>query len=217
MNDYSNLLDRVYELEGLLHLAVNRSNPPASLDSLIRRKAAEITACLGQIDEPLEVAADDDAVVADDNESAESVDATDVDSPAEEFDTDNDPTEYVEDYVDDYEYADSEVLDDENGTSDNETENDEAGNDMSDDAESGVSDSDIPRKFSFSINDRFRFRRTLFNNSDREFNIAIASISACHDYQEAEQMLQEDYGWNTEDVEPSDFLRLVSNYFKYQR
>lgn len=200
MNDYSNLLDRVYELEGLLHLAVNRSNPPASLDSLIRRKAAEITACLGQIDEPLEVAAaDDEVAVADDNDSAESVDAADVDSPAEEFDTENDSTEYVDDYADDYEYADSEVFDDENVDSDN------------------ASDSDIPRKFSFSINDRFRFRRTLFNNSDREFNIAIASISACHDYQEAEQMLQEDYGWNTEDVEPSDFLRLVSNYFKYQR
>ena len=40
---YADLLDRIYELEGLLQLAITRDDPPARLGELISRKISELT------------------------------------------------------------------------------------------------------------------------------------------------------------------------------
>jgi len=204
MNQYSILLDKVYELEGLLHLAVNRDNPPATLDVLIRRKAVEITSEIAEL--PVsEVTEADEPDIAYDSDPCIDSDPSGEPAPGDETDDIYDDDESYEEYDE----SDAEYVAD---TEDTDGEADDDSDGEPDDKELPA-----PKKFAFSINDRFRFRRTLFDNSDRKFNVAVASVSACHSYEDAEQMLVEDYGWNSEDIEVADFMRLVSNYFKYRR
>ena len=60
MKEFEKLLDSVYELEGLLHLAVARDLPPATLTSLIKRKGREIVAAIGTL--PDDIPAEDSPV-----------------------------------------------------------------------------------------------------------------------------------------------------------
>ena len=58
----------------------------------------------------------------------------------------------------------------------------------------------IPRQFSmsrdlrkaFSLNDRFRYRRELFGNSDVEMNDTLNLVETMHSYSEAEEFFYGD-------------------------
>ncbi len=62
-------------------------------------------------------------------------------------------------------------------------------------------------------NDLVRFRRELFGNSDIMFSDTIHTISAMHSYEEAEEYLYGDMGWNPQGDDVVDFMAIVKNYF----
>ena len=65
----------------------------------------------------------------------------------------------------------------------------------------------------FSINDRFRFRRELFEGSEAEFVDAINMIEAMHSYDEARDYFLGDLGWDEDVPEVSEFMTIVRNHF----
>ena len=69
-------------------------------------------------------------------------------------------------------------------------------------------------KPAFCINDRFRFRRELFGNSDAAFNSAMDLVATMDDYQEAEDYFLADLGWDTEKPEVMDFMAIIRTYFE---
>ena len=65
----------------------------------------------------------------------------------------------------------------------------------------------------FTINDRFRFRRELFGNSDVEMNDAINLVEAMQSYAEAEEYFYDMLNWNRESPEVIDFMAIIRNHF----
>ncbi len=64
-----------------------------------------------------------------------------------------------------------------------------------------------------SLNDKFRFRRELFGNSDVRMNETLALIDAMESYDEAEDYLYGDLGWDAENPEVAEFMKIVQNRF----
>lgn len=65
----------------------------------------------------------------------------------------------------------------------------------------------------FCLNDRFRFCRELFGNSENEFNSTLNLIAAMHNYAEAEDYFLNELGWDADNAEVSDFLEIIKIYF----
>ncbi len=70
------------------------------------------------------------------------------------------------------------------------------------------------RKPAFCLNDRFRFRRELFNNSDSEFSVAMNRIASMDSYEEAEEHFIEELGWDPDNQEVADFMEIIKIYFE---
>lgn len=65
----------------------------------------------------------------------------------------------------------------------------------------------------FSINDRFRFRRELFANSDIEMRDAIDMVECMHSAEEAEDYFYNDLNWEKTSPEVKDFMEIIKNHF----
>lgn len=68
-------------------------------------------------------------------------------------------------------------------------------------------------KKAFTLNDRFRFKRELFGNSDNDFVDAINLVSAMQSLTEAEEYFYEDLGWDSESDEVQEFMSIIINHF----
>lgn len=68
-------------------------------------------------------------------------------------------------------------------------------------------------KRAFTINDRFRYRRELFGNSDVEMNDAINLVEAMQSYAEAEEYFYDMLNWDKESPEVKDFMTIIRNHF----
>lgn len=68
-------------------------------------------------------------------------------------------------------------------------------------------------KKAFTLNDRFRFKRELFGNSDNDFVDAINLVSAMQSLTEAEEYFYEDLGWDSESEEVQEFMSIIINHF----
>lgn len=68
-------------------------------------------------------------------------------------------------------------------------------------------------KQAFTINDRYRFRRELFGNSDTEFIDMINLVSAMTSLAEAEEYFYGDLEWDQENEEVKDFMDIIALYF----
>lgn len=64
-----------------------------------------------------------------------------------------------------------------------------------------------------SLNDRFRFRRELFGNSDIRMNETLALIDAMHSYDEAEDYILNDLNWDLDNPEVTEFMKIVQKHF----
>lgn len=71
--------------------------------------------------------------------------------------------------------------------------------------------SDISK--AFTLNDRFRFRRELFRNSDAEFRDTIDVIGSMSSMEEAEDYFFNDLCWNPESEDVKDFMSIVAKHF----
>lgn len=66
----------------------------------------------------------------------------------------------------------------------------------------------------FSLNDRFRFRRELFGNSDTEFADALNMLEAMGNLAEANDYFYGDLQWDPENPEVIDFMQIVTKHFQ---
>lgn len=65
----------------------------------------------------------------------------------------------------------------------------------------------------FSLNDRFRFRRELFGNSESDFSDAINMIEAMSSLEEANEYFYDDLKWDKNSQEVQDFMAIVEHHF----
>lgn len=66
----------------------------------------------------------------------------------------------------------------------------------------------------FSINDKYRFRRELFSNSNPEWLQALALLETMADMQEAEDYLFDDLQWDPESIDVKAFIQVLERYYK---
>lgn len=113
-------------------------------------------------------------------------------------------------------------IDEEDAPLDDEYEDDEDDDDdevLDDDDEALTLDEALQRSMSrdlrkaFSLNDRFRYRRELFGNSDVEMNDTLNLVETMHSYSEAEEFFYGDLEWDSESPEVKDFMAVIRNHF----
>ena len=111
-------------------------------------------------------------------------------------------------------------IDDEDAPLDDEYEDDEDDDEVLDDDDEALTlDEALQRSMSrdlrkaFSLNDRFRYRRELFGNSDVEMNDTLNLVETMHSYSEAEEFFYGDLEWDSESPEVKDFMAVIRNHF----
>lgn len=65
----------------------------------------------------------------------------------------------------------------------------------------------------FSLNDKFRFRRELFSNSDTVMADTLNLVGAMSSYSEAEEYFYSDLQWDPEMPEVVDFMAIIKKHF----
>lgn len=233
----NSLLDSIYELEGLVHLALNRDDSPAALPELIVRKGRELSSLAEALtrdeDEGKpEMMTETDVTVSAPQEIPEAqpdYTAMGIHKP--------DPAEVVETVVP------AAVVSEEAEVSGH------APVVASDVAPAAVVDpspapavipsashvavaeervhivdpapgagrqvSTEPRgRLVFSINDRYRFKRELFDGSDAGFNNTLALVASMENYDEAEDYFLGELQWDQKKPEVIDFLEILKKYFR---
>lgn len=65
----------------------------------------------------------------------------------------------------------------------------------------------------FTLNDKFRFRRYLFDNDDVRFAETLDTLSSMPHYAEARHYLIDNLGWDANNDDVKDFLTIVENHF----
>lgn len=172
--DLRNLLDKIYELEGLVHLSLKRDELSSEILRLVSKKGAEIGNICNELSAEKNVVSKNDV-------------NQDASFNLEEYSLEEDS--------------------------------------LSHDIESSLN-SDIPKekqpkkslerqrgRLVFSLNDRFRFKKELFEDSDADFNNTLALIASMEDFDEAE-----DYFINEERMDKNnpvvrEFLVIIKRYF----
>lgn len=67
----------------------------------------------------------------------------------------------------------------------------------------------------FNLNDKFRFRRELFGNSDAQYVECLDLLSAMTSIDEAKEYLYDDLSWDPDNEDVKAFVELLQNYYKY--
>lgn len=136
------------------------------------------------------------------------VDSNDIDSDQESDGSDDSIEEYEEE--------------DDTDDEDEVTEDDEYEAESRDDADNDeiirVGDliqRDISRniKKAFTLNDRFRFRRELFENSDVQMTNTLNMIEAMQSFSEAEDYFYNDLEWDKDSTEVQEFMEIIKKHF----
>lgn len=65
----------------------------------------------------------------------------------------------------------------------------------------------------FCLNDRYRFRRTIFGGSDAEFAATMNTVARFAGFKEAEEFFYTDMGLDKNDEDVKDFMEIIKNYF----
>ena len=175
--------DKLYELEGLVLLALNRNNLPEDFFNLIARKGKEIYLDTKSFENKDNLGFGNFEEIENDNYSIE------------------DSEENLKGNVDETLYEKSHEQRD--------SDNDEFFSSNSDSQEK-----ESRGKLVFSINDRFRFRQSLFDDSDVDFNNTLALVASMDTYEEAEEYFLNEQGWTNNDKNVSAFLEILKKYFK---
>lgn len=66
----------------------------------------------------------------------------------------------------------------------------------------------------FNLNDKFRFRRELFGNSDAQYVECLDILSAMSSIDEAREYLFEDLKWDAANEDVKAFIELLANYYR---
>jgi hypothetical protein len=99
------------------------------------------------------------------------------------------------------------IVDEDDTTIDNESDNNIKVDEMISRQEA------LDLKKAFTINDKFRFRRELFGNSEENFVDTIDLITAMKSFDEAQEYLYEDLGWDRKNEDVADFMTIIAKHF----
>lgn len=233
----NSLLDSIYELEGLVHLALNRDDSPAALPELIVRKGRELSSLAEALtrdedERKPEMMTEADVAVSVTQEIPEAqpdYTAMGIHKP--------DPAEVIETVVpaafvseeaevsghapEVASHAAPAVVVDPSPApavipSASHVALAEERVHMVDPAPgTGRQVSTEPRgRLVFSINDRYRFKRELFDGSDAGFNNTLALVASMENYDEAEDYFLGELQWDQKKPEVIDFLEILKKYFR---
>lgn len=207
-NDQLNsLLDSIYELEGLVHLAISREDIPASLPILIARKGEELAARAKAISMDYKPHY---LTPANANESFWLNKTMQDDEPAK----DDEPVQDDEPAKDDESVQDIESVQDDESVQDIESVQDDIPIRTEEPSPASEPTAATRGRLVFSVNDRYRFKRELFANSDADFNNTLALVASMETYDEAEDYFLDELQWNTSRDEVAEFLAILKKYFK---
>lgn len=195
IEEIKNLKDKIYELEGLLELAQLREEKIDELVPLIEARLAGLRANgadgTNEPNEPNSISSKDSKGSKDLKEPIR----TEITEFSDTLDFAEEPEKPAEDTE----------------KSEEEPKNiDEEPTVASAKPKSGGTG----RKPAFCLNDRFRFRRELFSNSDSEFSEALGRVACMDSYDEAEDYFIGSLGWDPENPEVVDFLEIIRIYFE---
>lgn len=208
MKTPNNLLDTVYEIEGLLHLLMIREDAPARLSELIKEKIRTLTQMSEEVDFGDRSDSPDYFSDAPDEERERKIDEyvttenlTLNDNTSEEEDTEAEP--------DDSEYKMEPV--------DFSSDNREGGDvlDYSDDFMSEPLKEQTPVKHTirFSLNDRFYYTRELFGGDTSRFNDTVGIIIGMNLFSEVEEYIYSTLKFDSENPAVISFMERVENAF----
>lgn len=220
MNTLEELLDKVYELEGLVQLAISRSgDAPERICELIRAKGEAVATAIAS------------AFPADSRVGEESVPQSDGITPEpdglasyslEEDDESEETPEIreAESAEEDQLSLAAETEEEEAAEADVTTESVEASETVDyqaspTDPAKAVSESSRGKHLRqlFSINDRFRFARELFGGSTRTFDDTLAFLDSALDYNEVEDYFIVEQDWDSDNASVKEFLEILERGF----
>lgn len=190
-NRLGELLDKVYELEGLVHLALHRDDAPQDFIRLISKKGKEVAiVCENLINtEKSQENSQESSKIENEPFSIEeySLDESSEDSPKHALD--EEPAEYV-------------------------IEDDIVFKEIKDKREDEMTYTPSKGKLIFTINEKFRFRKELFDNSDADFNNTLALVASMENFEEAEEYFINEEGFDVNQPVVREFLEIIKRYFK---
>lgn len=174
-----NLLDKIYELEGLVHLALKRDDFSEDFIRLISKKGEEVSEL-------------SNLAKGSNSEKLQELNS----QPS------NEPSFSLEEYS---------IDEDENS---NQKDSINIGNKPSVSINPSSSPDNHRGKLVFSINDKYRFRKELFHNSDADFNNTLALVASMEHYDEAEDYFINEEEFDRDDPVVREFLNIIKRYFK---
>ena len=237
--NYESLLDTIYELEGLVHLAIVRGeDAPGRIMTLIREKInrlADSAQSIKNVEEGNEAEeVSEKKIIPNDIEMKDSQDTEnkgEVDEIEEYvFEEDDDEDEYIdeddeddEDYEEEEDDIDEEEEDPEEEDEETEVEEKEIRNEreqkndkpLVDTRWIGVAGNQKKRQSpTFSLNDRFLFIRELFGGDGKAFNKELEQLDKFANYQEAERHFLASYSMDMESAPAQAFLSVIEKYYQ---
>lgn len=222
MNNLKTLLDRVYELEGLIHLALSRTDSESkeNIARLIAAKGEAVSRALAAFEETA-VAVDASAPEGPDplaeaeelisysiEEEEESSEVPADSTPSETYDQ-PESSGSEETPAPEEDTRDIPVTQENSLASDSDNIPDNSDNDNSDKTESS------PRRLRslFTINDRFRFARELFGGSTRRLDDSLTYLDVAIDFNEVEDFFLTEQGLDPDSEVTREFLEILSRAF----
>lgn len=225
-------LEACYELEGLLLLSAQRgADAPAALRSMMEDKIDAIRSYLSAVT----ASEGDEPIVEETVQIAEGELESDIVTIPEPDEEDIEPTDMVEETcIDDDPIAEPVAIEEIGGVAEVECVEDETEESCETevhDAEFGEYDEEVPAvgepavevpsrddarnlRQMFTINDKFRFRRELFGNSETEFADTLNLVSAMGSLAEAEDYFYGDLEWDADSEEVEAFMGIITRYFE---
>lgn len=202
------MLDTVYELEGLVEMAMRRRPLPQNIPALIKAKIERIAAQCRDLPAMADSAdghsSAENAPVAtpspeQEMESAMTAAMADLETPPPSDHPDTDADDHEEDFDEleiELDYSDE----------------------LSDELPEEDPDGPHPDLGIFTISDKFRFRRELFSNDAEEYDTTMGLLSSMTDYSQAERYFYEDQGWDTErNPVQAEFMQRLAEAFRNAR
>lgn len=207
-NDMTGLLNLAYEIEGLLMLHINRGDEAApEMRQLLVDKATRLLQGLTAdgvaqpLAQPEPVCVPVTETVAAEEQPAEKP----VEQPAETAEEEAVAESAIEEETDDAVADNAPVSPTINDTLGTETQL------TLDERLARERAADISK--AFTLNDRFRFRRELFNNSDEEFKETLDVVASMTSMDEAEDYFFNDLCWDPAKDEVKEFMAIVAKHF----
>lgn len=218
--DYISLLNLTYEIEGLVMLHINRGDEASPemtklLDDKIRRLASYLP---DQAPEPRVAPLQPETVAPAPAPSVTDAQPAPVIAPTpdQEAIAETVMEEETEDAYQDTPTPDQKAI----AEAAIEEEVGDAGKDPSQDKEEPLRlEEKLARDRArdifkaFTINDKFRFRRELFRNSQEEFDETLYVIAQMSDFDEAEEYFYNDLCWNPDNEDVKEFMGIVKKHF----